>query len=140
MTDPMHSALMTGTFCVSAPSPNADILCAAHAEPLRRAAREVEPGALRVGNAPGSPVVDADVDRTAVPGIGHVQHGAERPSARGRGVAVGVEAFAACDVPPRGIRACQDFLPRALAGRLDIPVNRAPSRCIRRGEREQADE
>jgi hypothetical protein len=121
-------------------SPNADILCTAHAEPLRRAAREVEPGALCVGNAPGPPIVDADGDRTAVPGICHGQRCTERPGARGRGVAVGVEAFAACGVPPRGIRACQDFLPRALAGRLDVFVNRAPSRRVRRREREQADE
>lgn len=119
----------------SPPSPHADILRAAHAEAAGGAAREVEPGAFGVGDAPRAAVVDAHGERAAVARVGHGQRGAERPGARGRRVAVGVEGFAAGGAAAGRIVARQHFLPGAMAGRLDVSVHRAPSRRVRGGER-----
>jgi len=121
-------------------SRHANVLRTAHAKPLRGAARQVEPGALCVGDAPGSGIVDADGERTAIVRIGHGQRGAERPGARGGGVAVRVEAFAAGRAFAGRIVARQHFLSGAIAGRFDVFMNRAPARGVGRAEGEKADE
>src|SRR3974390_2244007 len=68
-------------------SRHADILRAAHAEPPRRAAREIEPRALPERDAPRPGVVDAHRDRAAVVRIGNGQGRDERPGASRGGVA-----------------------------------------------------
>lgn len=106
---------------------------AAHAEPARGAAREIEPRAHAVGDAPRAGVVDAHGERAAVLRVGDGKLRAERPGARGGGVAVGVEALAGRGAPARGVMAGQNFLSAgAIARRLDVTMHRAPSGGVRR--------
>lgn len=104
---------------------------AGHAEPLRRAARQIEPRALGVGDAPRPGVVDAHGERAAVERIGDGERGAERPGARRGGVAVGVEALAGGGALAGVIIAGENFLAGAIAGRFDIAVDGGPSRRVR---------
>lgn len=111
---------------------HAHILRAAHAEALRRPAREIEPRAHAVGGAPRAGVVDAHGDRAAVRRIGDGEAGAERPGARRGGVAVGVEALAGRGALARGVMAGENFLPaRTIARRLHIAMHRAPAARLR---------
>lgn len=112
-------------------SGDADILRAGHAEPLRRAARQIEPRAHLVGEAPRPGVVDAHGERLAIVRIGDGERGAERPGARRGGVAVGVEAFAGGGALAGVIIAGENFLTRAIAGRFDVAVDGGPSRRVR---------
>ena len=119
-------------------SDHADVLRAAHAEPLRRAARQIEPRAHAVGGAVRPGVVDAHRERPAVVRVGHGQRAAERPAARRRGVAAGVEAFAGRRARAGPVVARQHFLSGAFAGRLDVSVDRIPARRAGRRDAEQA--
>ena len=108
------------------------ILRAAHAEPLGGAAREIEPRALPVGGAPRAGVVDAHGERAAVLRIGDGQAGAERPGARGGGVAVGIEALAGRGALARGVMTGENFLPAgAIARRLHVTMHRASAARLR---------
>jgi len=95
------------------------LLRAAHAEALRRAARQIEPCAPGIGEAPRAGVVDAHDERASVVRIGDGETRAERPAARRGGVAVGVEALAGRGALAGAVVAGQHFLPGAGAGRLD---------------------
>src|SRR5690242_17011818 len=112
---------------------NTNVLRRVHAEALGGAARQIEPGAHTIRDAPGSFVVDPHGDRAAVVRVGHGQAGAERPGARCGCVAACVEGFAAGSAAPGGIRARENLLAtRAIAASLDVLMNRRPARRLSR--------
>ena len=123
----------------SSASIHAHILRAAQPQAPGGAAREIEPRAFGVGDAEGAAVVDAHAERAAVLRVAHGERGAERPGARRRRVAVGVEGLARGGVPAGPVIARQHFLPGAAAGPVHVFVHRAPAPRVRGGgERDEA--